>query len=180
MIVGRDVLNALGIAMDFAKKEITWDKTVVLMHSFPQIDEDNLPVAQQLLNEFLDKDYNDDNTEAIAMEVLDDKSLLNKEVHIVEGKEEENEGYKSKIIKESKYEATKLEDMCRRCMQLSLTQKNELYEVLSCYPTLLDQELQKCPHFKVHLELQENGIPYTGRAYNVPYRHRKVFKKELD
>ena len=180
MIVGRDMLNALGIAMDFAKKEITWDKAVVLMHSFPQIDEDDLPVAQQLLNEFLDEDYDDDNTEAIAAEVLDDKSLLKEEVHIVEGKQEENEGYKSKVIKESKYEATKLEDVCQGCTQLSLTQKNELYEVLSRYPTLFDGELQKCPHFKVHLELQQNAIPYVGKAYDIPYQHCKVFKKELD
>ena len=89
------MLNALGIAMDFAKKEITWDKAVVPMHSFPQIDEDDLPVAQQLLNEFLDDDYDDDNTEATAMEVLDNESLLKEEVHIVKGKQEDNEGYKS-------------------------------------------------------------------------------------
>ena len=141
VIVGRDMLNALGIAMEFAKKEITWNKTVILMHFFPQIDEDNLPVAQQLLNEFLDEEYNDDNTEAVAAEVLDDKSSLKEEVLIVEGKQEENKGYKSKVIKELKYEATKLEGICRRCMQLSLTQKNELYEVLSCYPTLFDGDL---------------------------------------
>ena len=54
-------------------------------------------------------------------------------------------------------------------MQLSLTQKNELYEVLSCYPTLFDGELRKCPHFKVHLELQENAIPCVGKAYDIPY-----------
>ena len=81
MIVGRDMPYALGIAMDFTKKEITWDKAVVPMCSFPQINEDDLPVAQQLLNEFLDKDYDDDNTEAIAVEVLDDESLLKEEVH---------------------------------------------------------------------------------------------------
>ena len=92
VIVGRDMLNALGIAMDFAKKEITWDKAVVPMHSFPKIDEDNLPLAHQLLNEFLDEDYDDDNKEAIAMEVLDDEFLLKEEVLIVEGKHEENEG----------------------------------------------------------------------------------------
>ena len=83
------------------------------MHTFPQIDEDDLPVAQQLLNEFLDDDYHDDNTEATAMEVLYNESLLKEEVHIVEGKQEENKGYKSKVIKESKYEATTLEDICR-------------------------------------------------------------------
>ena len=70
------MLNALGIAMDFPRKEITWDKAVVLMRSFTQINEDDLPVAQQLLNEFLDEDYDDDNTEAIAAEVLDDEFSL--------------------------------------------------------------------------------------------------------
>ena len=39
VIIGRDMLNALGIAMDFTKKEITWDKAVVLMCSYTQIDE---------------------------------------------------------------------------------------------------------------------------------------------
>ena len=79
-----------------------------------------------------------------------------------------------------KYEATKLEDIGQRCTQLLLNQKNELCEVLSCYPTLFNGELRKCPHFKVHLELQENAIPYAGRAYNIPYRHCEVFKNELD
>ena len=98
----------------------------------------------------------------------------------MEGEQEENKGYKSKVIKESKYEATKLEDVCRRCTQLSLTQRNKLCKVLSHYPTLFDGELQKCLCFKVHLELQKNAIPYTGKVYDIPYQHHKVFKKELD
>ena len=166
--------------MDFAMKEITWDKAVVLMRSYTQIDEDDLPVAQQLLDEILDEDYDDDNTAVIITEVLDDKSSLKEEMYIMEGEQEENKGYKSKVIKESKYEATKLEDVCRRSTQLSLTQRNKLYKVLSHYPTLFDGELQKCPYFKVHLELQQKAIPYTGKVYDIPYRNRKVFKKELD
>ena len=98
----------------------------------------------------------------------------------MEGEQEESKGYKSKVIKESKYEATKLEDICQRCTQLSLTQRNELYKVLSHYPTLFDGKLWKCPYFKVHLELHKNAIPYAGKAYNVPYQHCEVFKKELD
>ena len=46
MIIGHDVLNTLGILIDFTKKEITWDKTVVPMHSFPHTDEDDLPITQ--------------------------------------------------------------------------------------------------------------------------------------
>ena len=137
------MLNTLGIAMDSAKKEITWDKAVVLMCSCTQIEEDDLPVAQQLLDEILDEDYNDDNTAAIITEVLDDESSLKEEMYIMEGEQEENKVYKSRVIKESKYEATKLEDVCQRCTQLSLTKRNELYKVLSHYPTLFDGELQK-------------------------------------
>ena len=123
MIIRRDILNALGIAMDFAKKEIMWDKAVVLMCSYTQIDEDDVPVAQQLLNETLDEDYNDDNTAAITAEVLEDELSLKEEMYIMEGEQNENKGYMSKVIKESKYEATRLEDVCRTCTQLSLTQK---------------------------------------------------------
>ena len=90
VIIGRDVLNTLGIAMDFTKKEIMWDKAVVLMHSYTQIDEDNLPVAQQLLNEILDEDYDDNNTAAIITEVLDDESSLKEEMYIMEEEQEEN------------------------------------------------------------------------------------------
>ena len=79
VIIGRDVLNTLGIAMDFTKKEITWDKAVVFMHPYTQIEEDNLPVAQQLLDEILDKDYDDDSTAAIIAEVFDNESSLKEE-----------------------------------------------------------------------------------------------------
>ena len=57
--------------------------------------------------------------------------------------------------------------------------KNKLYKVLSHYPTLFDGELWKCPYFKVHLELQQNAIPYTGKVYDVPYWHCEVSKRNL-
>ena len=61
----------------------------------------------------------------------------------------------------------------------SLTQQNELLEVLSKYPALFNGELKKCSHFQVHLELQVNAIPYSGKAYDIPYHHHEVFKNEL-
>ena len=42
-----------------------------------------------------------------------------------------------------------------------------------------DGELWKCPYFKVHLELQQNAIPYTGKVYDVPYWHCEVSKRNL-
>ena len=54
------------------------------------------------------------------------------------------------------------------------------FEVLSRYPTLFNGELRKCPHFKVHLELQKDAVPHTGKAYDIPDQHCELFKKELD
>ena len=78
------------------------------------------------------------------------------------------------------YEATELEEVCWKCTHLSLTQQNELLEVLSKFPMLFNGELKKYSHFQVHLELQANAIPYSGKAYDVPYHHCEVFKNELE
>ena len=84
-----------------------------------------------------------------------------------------------KDIKESKYEAAELEEVCWKCTHLSLTQQNELLEVLSRYPMLFNGKQKKCSHFQVHLELQANDIPHSGKAYDIPYHHHEVFKNEL-
>ena len=73
-----------------------------------------------------------------------------------------------------------MEEVCRKCTHLSLTQQNELLEVLSRYPTLFNGELKKCSHSQVHVELQANAIPHSGKAYDVPYCHCGVFKNELE
>ena len=178
MIIGRDVLNTLGISMDFAKKEITWDKTVVSMCSFPHTDEDDLPITQQLLHDFLDEGYEDDDIDKSEREMSDDEPQHDEDIQVAE-EQEGNKGYKSKVIKESKYEAAELEEVCWKYMHLSLTQQNELLEVLFRYPTLFNGKLKKCSHFQVHLELQANAIPHSGKAYDIPYCHCEVFKNEL-
>ena len=165
--------------MDFTKKEITWDKTVVPMHSFPHTDEDDLPIAQQLFHDFLDEGYDDDDINVSEAEMSDDEPQQDEDIQVAE-EQQGNEGYKSKVIKESKYEVAEMDEVCRKCMHLSLTQQNELLEVLSKYPTLFNGKLKKCSHFQVHLELQANAIPYSGKAYDVPYHHREVFKNELE
>ena len=95
MIIGQDILNALGISMDFTKKEITWDKTVVPMCSFPCTDEDDLPITQQLLHDFLDEGYNDDDINKSEVEMSDDKPQQDEDIQVAE-EQEGNKGYKSK------------------------------------------------------------------------------------
>ena len=178
MIIGCDILHALGILMDFTKKEIAWDKTVAPMRSFPHKDEDDLPVTQHLLH-FLDEGYDDDDVNINEAEMSDDEPQQDEDIQVAE-EQEGYEGYKSNVMKESTYEAAKLEEVCQKCTHLSLTQQNELLEVLPKYPTLFNGELRKCSHFQVHLELQANAIPYSGKAYDIPYCHCEVFKNELE
>ena len=80
--------------MDFTKKEITWDKTVVPICSFPRTDEDYLPIAQQLLHDFLDDGYDDDDIDISEVEMSDDEPQQDEDIHVSE-EQEGNKGYKS-------------------------------------------------------------------------------------
>ena len=96
MNISHDVLNALGISMDFAKKEIMRDKTVVPICSFPCTDEDDLSITQQLLHDFLDEGYDDDDINVSEAEMSDYEAQQDEDIQVAE-EQEGNEGYKSKV-----------------------------------------------------------------------------------
>ena len=73
----------------------TWDKTVVSMCSFPCTDEDDLPITQQLLHDFLDEGYNDDDINKSEVEMSDNKPQQDEDIQVAE-EQEGNECYKSK------------------------------------------------------------------------------------
>jgi hypothetical protein len=92
----------------------------------------------------------------------------------------ENTGYKSKTIKRSLYEARDPHAVAEQQKHLTPSQRQDLADLLSCYPKLFSGKLGKYPHWLVHLELKPDATAAHCRPYPVPRHHQTVFKEELD
>ncbi|KAG7355485.1 reverse transcriptase RNA-dependent DNA polymerase [Nitzschia inconspicua] len=86
----------------------------------------------------------------------------------------------SKEILSSKYDQVDTTEAAQQQTHLPQRQRNELADVLKHFTLLFSGKLGCYPHYKVHLELDENAKPFRCREYPVPYAHRKVFKEELE
>ncbi|KAG7361664.1 reverse transcriptase RNA-dependent DNA polymerase [Nitzschia inconspicua] len=86
----------------------------------------------------------------------------------------------SKEILSSKYDQVDTTEAAQQQTHLPQRQRNDLADVLKHFTLLFSGKLGCYPHYKVHLELDENAKPFRCREYPVPYAHRKVFKEELE
>ena len=80
----------------------------------------------------------------------------------------------------SKYDATDIETIIRRCTYLCPQQQDDLLNVLSCFPKPFNNELDVYPHEKIHLDIDPTVPPQITRAYPVPRPQLQLFKDELD
>ena len=80
----------------------------------------------------------------------------------------------------SKYDATDIETIVRRCIHLCPQQQDDLLDVLSRFPKLFNNELDVYPHEKIHLDIDPTVPPHITRAYPVPQSQLQLFKDELD
>lgn len=168
IIIGRDLLSKIGMNLNFAKMELTWDEATLPMRHYPEPQRRHSPsfIAEQMLldhiEELLLHDYND---EVFATsDNYHDGDL----------------GYKSKTIKDAQYEKANIKDVVDNCTHLNDHQRSKLYDVLRKFEKLFDGTLGLYPHEKIHLELIEGAKPHYSKPYQVPERHKEVFKKELD
>ena len=80
----------------------------------------------------------------------------------------------------SKYDATDIETIVRRCIHLCPQQQDDLLDVLSRFPKLFNNELDVYPHEKIHLDIDPTVPPHITHAYPVPQSQLQLFKDELD
>ena len=194
-IIGRDVLQDMGLKMDFKNNKMSWDECHVPFKVFNQKLENpyGLPepsVVEQLWMEMLDGDLVDDDTLptcdmtdcSLDDEWDDDYSENGNDQpgndHAVGN---DNDLYATGDIRESKYETADIDKVVRSCTHLDLVQQNGLRAVLEKYPKLFDNELGTYPDEEIHLDLKPDAVPHCQpRAYSVPFVHRGTFKAELD
>ena len=176
MILGRDLLNDLGIILDFKNKSMEWDQAQIPMRSYPG-DQDNATTATEWLLDAVDNDLVD-NDETLTR-VSDTAPHQVNETNYQE-KDVDPDGYKSKTIRASLYEQSDLQEIVDKCTYLTQAQQHQLFLLLSKFPKLFDGKLKTFNGPPIHLELIDNPTPVRSRAYPIPRSQLQVFKQELD
>ena len=169
MILGRNLMNDLGIVLNFDLKSMEWDKAIVAMREHP-INTSTTSFATNLLLDAID-DGLDNNDSTFVLDQLSD-------LHY-QANNANPDGYKSKTIATSLYEPANLQDIVHKCTYLLPQQRQQLYELLQQFHKLFDGQLKTFKGPPVHLQLVENPKPVRRRPYSVPTSHLTVFKAEL-
>ena len=169
MILGHDLMNDLGIVLNFESKSMEWDKAIVAMREHPK-NASNTSFATNLLLEAIDGGL--DNNDSTF--VLDEPSDLHYQANNANP-----EGYKSRTISTSLYKPADLQDIVHKCNYLLPHQQQQLYQMLQKFQNLFDSQLKTFKGPPVHLQLIENPMPVRRRPHSVPTSHLTVFKAEL-
>jgi hypothetical protein len=77
-------------------------------------------------------------------------------------------------ITSNKYNDHNYRSMVLKYIHLSVSQQDELLELLARYASLFDGNPGKIPNMKVHLELKPNSRPFCARAYKIPHHILEV------
>ena len=106
MILGQNLMNELGIVLDFNSKSMAWDGSTVAMREYDQHQEPTT-LATNLLLDVLDSN----------LEMNDSIIMLDKpsDIHYQE-KDVDPARYKTTIIHTSLYEPSNLQDIVEKCV----------------------------------------------------------------
>jgi hypothetical protein len=151
MVIGWDMLPAMGLIVDFKDNLMTWDAIVVAMKMYPKkppLPNEPLIVSQMILD------------------LIEDDLITTDECL-------------SSNILQSKYEPSNIQQITQGQKQLTLSQRNELEEILLKFPKLFSGGLGKFNSEKIHLNLDPTVPSVASLAYSVPERHKHIFKLEL-
>ena len=168
MIVGRDVLRAFGVKLDFEEDCIVSRGVSRPMREFPNDLPKDVTAVDSLLQDFIDYTLDDE----------DDDCLDDDEASIAsEGSNED--GFVQEIL-DSKYDAVDPRKIADSCTHLTQEQRDDLAKLFSKFTKLFNGELRAFTDEKIHLDIDPTVTPHRSRAYAVPHLHRELFKRELE
>jgi Reverse transcriptase (RNA-dependent DNA polymerase) len=152
MIIGCNMLWAMGLIVDFKDNLMTWDDVISAMKTYPKkppLPNEPSRVSQMILN--LVKDDLITTDECLSSDIL-----------------------------QSKYELSNIRQIAQGQKQLTPSQHDELEEILLKFPKLFSGGLGKFNGKKIHPDLDPTVPSVASCAYTVPERHKCIFKQELD
>ena len=154
MIIGRDLLTALGMVMDYNNKQITWENASTPMHEWESAL--TYEQADQQLKQHL-----------LTIRELNEATLNDATSRVTE-------------ILDAKYEKADLHAVVDSCTNLTSKQKRSLYRLLKKYEPLFDGTLGDWKNSDVSIKLKPDAKPYHGRPYGVPHVYEATFRKEVE
>ena len=161
IIVGRDVLRAFGVVLDFEDMVVSSSDVSIPMREFPQVSPEFPLVVEHLLNDYLCRSWDDDE------DVLSSDDPPEQDSH-------------QATILDAKYDDMSPEAIAATQKHLDDKQRTDLVRLLTKFPTLFNGKLKKYEGETIHLDVDPSVTPSRSRAYSVPHTLLKTFKKELD
>jgi len=155
MILGRDILRAFSVILDFEDNCILSDGVRIPMKPY------SVSSPESLLQDFLLQDI------AEHLSDKDENYLFS------------DDGFVQEIL-DSKYDAMDPKAVADSCTHLSENQRADLAQLFSKFTKLFDGKLRHFTDERVHLDIDETITPKRSRAYAVPHMHKTLFKRELD
>ena len=151
MTLGHDIMNELGITLDFKDQMMTWDDSTIHMK-----DPESLPDLLDPVNDFF---WNNDHYETEALQEAS--------IHL------------QKIL-DAKYALADLNAVVQVCRHLTEDEKHQLHTLLHKYEHLFDGTLGTWNNEPYKIELKEGAKPYHSRPFPIPKIHERTLKVELD
>ena len=165
MIIGRDLLQALGMDILFSTGRLSWDGITVPMKSSERLTN----ILRESMEAPLD-DHEEDYCGLVEEDFL---------IHL-EGEHSRDATSRAQRMLDAKYEKGDVEKTVdTTCEHLSAKEKEQLKILLHRYEILFDGTLGKWNTKPVELEVKPESPPFHGKAYPVPQVHEATLKKEV-
>ena len=151
MILGHDIMNELGITLNFKDQTMTWDDWTIHMK-----DPESLPDLMDPVNDFF---WNNDHYKT---EACQEASIC-----------------LQKIL-DAKYALVDLDVVIQACRHLTEDEKNQLHALLCIYEHLFDGTLGTWNNEPYNINLKEGAKPYHSRPFPLPKIHEHTLEVEFD
>ena len=174
VIIGRDLLNEMGIKINFEDHVIQWEDSLVSMRQYEEDKEDEPPFKLKLQQQFHDEEMDDNDVTFIL--VTETHPTIDQRIAVPHV----STGYRSKIITESHYQKIHTDDVVEQLTHIKPHKKDNLKDLLKQFPILFSGRFGRYKHEKIKLEVNPQVQPHVSRAYPIPKQQLIVFKNDLD
>ena len=151
MVIGRDIMNGLGIDIVFSDQQVTWEGGKIPMREFRHVRK---------------KYFSDHELKAVIQGLQEPRATREATARI------------SKIL-DAKYKKANLEEIATKANHLSKNEKKLLLKLLKKYEKIFDGTLGEWKTEPVEFELKEGAKPHSQRFYPMPHIYKETFKKEI-